>query len=235
MTESFEIRKEVTLPTTPDQVWEAIATEAGLAAWFMPMPVDPNSGMVVAWEPGRRLAVRTPVADDGATQAFEYLIEARDQGTTVLRFVHSGVLGADWAGEFEAMTSSGWDMYLATLSEYLTHFAGRPAQYIEAEGPPPSARPECWPRLAEALGLASAVTPGRAARVDLPDLGPIDGEVDYVGVGYVGIRTTEALIRFHGRASIGMTVAVSHHAYAPVDAEATTKAWARWLASVFAE
>jgi hypothetical protein len=47
-----------------------------LAAWFHPAPVDPASEMVVAWEPGRHLAIRTPAAGDGSMHAFEYLVIA---------------------------------------------------------------------------------------------------------------------------------------------------------------
>ena len=103
MTREFEIRREVALDATPEQVWQAIATGAGLAAWFMPMEVDPNSDMVVAWEPGKRLAIQMPPAGDGSTQAFEYLIEARGEGTAILRFVHRGFLGDDWGDDYEAI------------------------------------------------------------------------------------------------------------------------------------
>jgi uncharacterized protein YndB with AHSA1/START domain len=43
MPREFKISKEVTLEATPEQVWDSIATEAGLAAWSMPTPVDPAS------------------------------------------------------------------------------------------------------------------------------------------------------------------------------------------------
>jgi uncharacterized protein YndB with AHSA1/START domain len=232
----FEVRKEVAIDATPDQVWDAIATGPGLAAWFMPMDIDPESNMVVAWEPGTRLAIQTPVAEDGSTQAFEYVIETRRAGTAVLRFVHSGLLSDDWGDEYESMTSMGWDMYLYTLAQYFTHFAGRPAVYAEADGPPSSAQPDHWPRLIGALGLATPVEVDEAVRLELPGVGPIDGIVDYVTPTFVGLRTTDSLIRFHGRALIGMTVAVSHHAYTDgFDAKAATHAWESWLAEAFAE
>ena len=60
MSKEFEIVKEVTLDATPDEVWQTVATEAGLATWFHPSPVDPTSDLVVGWEPGRRLAIQTP-------------------------------------------------------------------------------------------------------------------------------------------------------------------------------
>ncbi|MEY2477263.1 MAG: hypothetical protein QOG87_2578 [Actinomycetota bacterium] len=233
MAKPFEVRREVELDATPEQVWEAISTAGGLAAWFMPMELDPDSGMVVAWEPGRRLAIRTPEGDDGSAQAFEYLIEGRDQGSTVLRFVHSGFLGDDWGDEYEAMTGRGWDMYLFTLSQYLTHFAGRAATYVEAEGPPSSAKEGGWPRLAGALG--DRVEVGAPVHVELPGVATIDGAVDYVTSNFIGLRTADALVRFHGRAPIGMVVAVSHHSYGDgVDVAATTRGWESWLEAAFA-
>ena len=75
MGKPFEIRKEITLDATAGAVWEAVATGPGLTAWFMPMEIDPDSPMVTAYEPGRRLSVRMPGAPDGSFHAFEYLIE----------------------------------------------------------------------------------------------------------------------------------------------------------------
>ena len=42
---------------------------------------------------------------------------ARDQGTTVLRFVHSGILGDGWGDEFLDQTSQGWDMSKTYFSD----------------------------------------------------------------------------------------------------------------------
>lgn len=231
MPREFELRREVALEATPEQVWEAIATGPGLAAWFMPMEVDPDAATVTAWEPTRCLAIRTPEAEDGSTQAFEYLIEGRDGGSTVLRFVHSGVLGDDWGDEYEAMTGRGWDMYLATLAQYLRHFPGRPATYVEAEAPPATADPSAWARLAPALGLDVPAVPGDRVRLALDGVAPIEGIVDYVAPTFLGLRTPDALLRFHGRAAIGMPIAVSHHVYAEhVDRAVLEKAWQGWLA-----
>ena len=235
MGREFELRKEVSLEATPEQVWDAIATGPGLAAWFMLMEMDPESGMVTAWEPGKRLAIQTPEAEDGSTQAFEYLLEARDGGTTVLRFVHSGVLGRDWSDEFPSMTGHGWDMYLHTLALYLKHFAGRPAAYVEAEAPESSAADSAWPVLLGALGVSGPVGPGDPVRLALDGLDPIEGVVDYVGPTFLGIRTSDALYRFHGRAPLGMPIAVGHHVYRDdVDTERATEQWRAWLAGVFA-
>jgi uncharacterized protein YndB with AHSA1/START domain len=230
MPREFEITKEVLLGATPGQVWESIATEAGMAAWFQPTPVDPASDLVVAWEPGHRLAIRAPAAPDGSMHAFEYLIEARDGGGTVLRFVHSGFAGDDWSDEYESLTSAGWDMYLYTLAQYFAYFSGRRAVYVEAAGPASSAAPGAWPVLLAALGVQGKAGLGVDVSIELPGAGRIDGVIDYATPSLLGLRTPDALIRFHGRWGLGMTVAVGHHAYGgSFDAEATKHAWTAWL------
>lgn len=233
MPKEFKIAKEVLLQATPEQVWETIATEAGLAAWFRPAPVDPASEMVVAWEPGHHLAIRTPAADDGSMHAFEYLIEARGGGSTVLRFVHRGFAADDWSDEYQPVTSGGWDMYLYTLAQYHSHFSGRRAVYVEAEGPASSAAPEAWPILVDALGTGGPAELGSDVSIKLPGAGQIDGVIDYATANFVGLRTPDALIRFHGRWALNMTVAVSHHAYrSSFDAQAAKRAWTAWLDQV---
>jgi hypothetical protein len=56
---------------------------------------------------------------------------------------------------------------------------------------------------------------GKAVHIDLTGVAPVQGVVDYVTSSFIGVRAEDALVRFHGRARIGMTVAVSHHAYVP--------------------
>ena len=234
MGKPFEIRKEIQLEASPEQVWEAIATGAGLAAWFMPMEVDPDSPMVTSWEPGRRLGVRTPAGEGGSFQMFDYRIEGGGPGGTVLRFSHSGFTSDDWGDGFETLTGAGWDMYFHTLSQYLANFPRHPALYLEAEGPPESSDPEAWSRLVAALGLTEPVKEGSGVRFDLPGVGPVEGVVDYATPTFIGLRAPLALIRFHGRSGIGMPVAVSQHTYvATFDTASAQRGWETWLAGVF--
>ena len=234
MGKPFDIRKEITLDAAPELVWEAVATGAGLAAWFMPMELDPDSPMVTSWEPGRRLAIRTPPGPDGSFQAFDYRLEAAGPGRVVLRFAHSGFTGDDWGDDFEVATDAGWDMYLHTLGQYLLHFPGHPALYLEAEAPPASADATAWPRLVAALGLTEPVELGAAVRFDLPGVGPVEGVVDYATPTFIGLRAPLALIRFHGRAAAKMPVAVSQHTYvATFDIASAQHGWERWLSGVF--
>jgi uncharacterized protein YndB with AHSA1/START domain len=222
MPREFEIRKGVRLDATPDQVWEAIATGHGNAAWFMPAEdMRPDGPGVTAWNPPEHLAVT--VSDDDSTQAFEYVIEARDGGTAVLRFVHSGIVGDDWTNEY--MFSAGWDMYLHTLAQYFIHFPGRTATFVSAEAPQGSAGEQAWPALLKGLGLADSVAVGDPVRHPL-----VEGVVDYAGPVHLGVRAADGLYRFHIRTALDMPVAVGHHLYGSV---AEPARWQAWLAEIY--
>ncbi|MEV0841808.1 SRPBCC domain-containing protein [Actinocatenispora sera] len=224
MGREFELRKQVELAATPEEVWQAISTTEGLTAWFMPMDIDQGADGVEA-DPPRRLLVRTPAAEDGSTQAFEYLIEARGGGSCVLRFVHSGIIGDDWDDEtYEEMMGSGWDMYLDTLAQYLRYFHGRPASYVEAM----ASATGRWDRLLRVLGEPKL---GATVGIELPDGSLVSGEVDYRSEHFVGLRTADALIRFHDRSPIGMPVAVSEHRYGTPEPPERTQTWLSWLAT----
>jgi uncharacterized protein YndB with AHSA1/START domain len=244
MSREFEMRKEVALDASPEQVWEAIATGPGLTSWFMTHEVEPGVGGLVrlrvgdfvvesritGWDPPHRLEVIGGSEEE--PMAFEYLVEARDGGSTVLRFAQSGFLGDNWETEYEAM-SAGWDHYFHTLGQYLRHFFGRPVTFVLADGPEASAAPEAWPRLLAALGLNGRPVVGDRVRLTGPD--PAEGEIDYVLDSFLGVRAEDALYRFHGRSLLGMPVAVGHHVFRPdVDADKEAERWRNWLVEAFA-
>jgi hypothetical protein len=198
----------------------------------MPGDLSPTAPPVATWERPERLVVRIPAAEDGSVQAFEYVIEGRDGGTTVLRFVHSGVMGDSWEDE---LTSHGWDMYLHTLAQYFLHFAGKPATFVLAEAPPSSAAGDAWPTLLRAVGADGAPAVREAVKIDLPGAEPVEGIIDYARSTFLGLRTSDALYRFHGRMALGVPIAVSAYVYGrPVDRDALKEAWTAWLAGVFA-
>src|SRR5256885_13042775 len=143
MAHEFELHEEIALDATPEQVWEAITTGPGVDSWFMGRTeIEQGLGgavrmsllggtqeaTVTGWEPGKRFAYQGEPGPDGAFMAFEFLIEGRGQGTTVLRFVHSGMLGDDWEAEYDAL-SKGDQMYLEKLAGYLRHFRGRTSSH----------------------------------------------------------------------------------------------------------
>lgn len=247
MTHPFEVRGEVTLDATPDEVWQAIATGPGIDTWLMGRnEVEPREGgttrmtmgdftqegTVTAWDPGNRFASRGTEGPDGSVHAFEYLIEGREGGSTVLRFVHSGFMGNDWEAEYEAL-QKGWGMYLDKLAEYFTHFRGRRATPISAMVPPKEDEGDVMQRLRDGLGLSGAPSVGDTVRLTPEGFVPIDGVVDYVAGDFLGVRTDDAMYRFirgyNGGAVLG------HHLFAEgVDQKAAQEAWQDWLTKLFA-
>ena len=138
MPPEFDCTREVILRASPDEVWDAIATKAGNAAWMFPNEIDPSGAGATAWDPPHHFAVRQEQGD--WFNALECVIEARDGGTTLLRYAHSGVFVDDWDNQYDAVRQHT-DFYLHTLSQYLEHFKGRVATYIGdvpqgIQGPP---------------------------------------------------------------------------------------------------
>jgi uncharacterized protein YndB with AHSA1/START domain len=242
----FECRREIELPASPDQVWAAVATPEGNAAWLFPNPIAPGRGSktpdgsttTTAWDPPRHFAVRTEQGD--WFNALEFvLVEGRRGGTTLLRYVHSGIFVDDWDTQYDAVQQHT-DFYLHTLDQYLRYFGGRPATYIGAapgglQGPPASAAPGSFRRLVRALGLAETAAEGQAVALAPAGLPPLRAVVDYVRPNFLGLRTADGLYCFFGRDAFGAPVGLSLHLFADdVDPEQTTHAWQTWLDGVFA-
>ncbi|MCG5213921.1 SRPBCC family protein [Streptosporangium sp. KLBMP 9127] len=247
MPHAFEVHKELTLDATPEQVWQAIATGPGIDSWYMGRnEIDPGAGGatrltigghteaadVTAWEPSKRLAYRGETGENGAFMAFEWLIEARDRGSTVLRLVHNGFLGDDWETEYDAL-NKGWDMYLHKLVQYLTYFPGRTATPVFAARPEAGAPDHAFASIRAALGLTAPVAEGDHVRLTPDGFAPIEGVVDYVSPTFLGVRTSDALYRFiYGMRS---TFVVGHHLFAGhPDPERADAAWQSWLDHTFA-
>lgn len=250
MPHEFELRKEIELDATPEEVWDAIATGPGVDSWFMGRTeFEPGEGgrgaftifghtegsTVTGYEPGKRFAYRSDGNPDGTFLAFEYLIEGRDGGSTVLRLVQHGFLGDDWETEYEAM-ATGWDMYLHKLAQYLKYFRGRPVTVVSAVRPQAPGADEAWPAIMAALGLPATVREGDPVRLAVDGLAPEEGVVDYAGLPtFLGVRTGDALYRFiHSGPRRGNVVVLGHHVFAEdADQEKTEEIWRSWLGRLF--
>jgi uncharacterized protein YndB with AHSA1/START domain len=140
------IERTYEVPATPEQVWDAIATADGIAAWMVPTRLDPqiggevsfdlgdftSTGVVTDYTPNRRFAYEEPwpsepgmpTADLDLSSvspiATEFLIESASGGSCVIRVVTSAYgSGADWENEFFAEMVEGW---IAILDHLATHF-----------------------------------------------------------------------------------------------------------------
>jgi uncharacterized protein YndB with AHSA1/START domain len=249
MPHKFEVREELILDATPEQVWEAIATGPGIDAWFMghsevgsgvggrtrmSMPGWTAESTITAWEPGQHFAYQGDEAPDGTFMAFEYLIEGRDGGSTVLRFVHSGFLpDDDWESEYDALTN-GDRMYLEKLAVYVKHFAGMTSTYNLFELGTPVDGDRAWDAYRSVFGIGADVSVGDKTRITVPGLEPVDGVVEfYRHPWWVGVRTDDGF--YTAMWGHRNTPVLEYSAFnSDVDGARIEQGWQSWLGKTFA-
>ncbi|MFJ9952663.1 SRPBCC domain-containing protein [Kitasatospora sp. NPDC091207] len=244
MAREFEVRREQDLPATAQQVWDAVATGAGNLGWLYPMEVEPRVGgkatrgdaTVVAWEPPRHFAVRA-TQDGGFSNTLSYHVEPAADGTSHLRmgihWVHTGVVDEAWA--WDAKTDAAEkhvDFYQHGLAGYLRHFAGRPAVYVRAQQPEPTADPADFAALRRRLGLPDDAAAGDRFTLLAPgpEHDPEEVVVDWLSTDFLGLRGRDALYRFFNGSTWNVPIWLGHHLFAEdTDEQQTTKAWTSWL------
>jgi hypothetical protein len=237
MSPEFEIRREVVLPATPEEVWEAVATAGGNAAWMFPTETELDGSGAKTWDPPHHFAVRTEQGD--WFNAVEFVIEGREGATSLVRYMHSGIFVDDWETQYDA-AGQHTDFYLHSLGEYLRHFNGRTATYVGdvpggIQGPPSSATPDGFQRLQQALGLGAQHGEGDPVRLTPHGLEPVEGVLDYLRPNFIGVRTADALYRFFGRNAFGAPVGMSIHMFVDgVDSESVKRTWQDWLNAALA-
>lgn len=169
------IELEVEVVGTPEEVWQAIATGPGISSWYVPHTVAEEEGgaamasfgegpemqvpgRVAAWEPPRRIVFDGGEGVEGL--AFEWLIEARDGGTCIVRLVNSGFgSGAEWDGQYDAMTD-GWRLFLRNLQLHLAHFGGQSATSMLPMAVWALTPDQAWITLTAALGIGASPAVG---------------------------------------------------------------------------
>jgi uncharacterized protein YndB with AHSA1/START domain len=185
------IELEVEVRGTPEQVWRAIATGPGISSWYVPHTVDEREGgvatasfgsapemqiegRVAAWEPPHRVLFDK---GDGEGLAFEWLVEARDGGTCVVRLVNTGFgSGQDWDAQYDGMTE-GWLLFLCNLRLHLEHFGGQTARAVLPTATWAGPRDTTWARLTAALGIPATPTVGQRIEVNATDAPTLAGTV----------------------------------------------------------
>jgi hypothetical protein len=237
MSREFEVRREVELPGTPEQVWDAVATGNGVAGWMFPTAEGAPSAVgeewaghvVTALDAPHHFAVRAE--NEGWFNSLDYRIERTPAGA-LLRYVHSGVLSDDWEGQYDGINRAT-SFYLHSLGEYLAHFSGRTVVYVGVKGPDGPFDPAAFDALRAAIGAGPGSAVGDRVAVTVPGLDPIDAEIDYLEGTFVGLRSGDALYRFYGQYNPETAVFAGHHLFAEgADREREEQAWTAWLAQV---
>lgn len=182
------IELEVTVDGTPEDVWRAIATGPGISSWYVPHEVEERPdgqavasfgpgpemqipGRVAAWEPPHRIVFTGQ--DPSDSMAFEWLVEARDGGSCVVRLVNSGFgTGEEWDAQYDGL-QEGWQLFLLNLQLHLRHFRGQTARSMLPLAMRSGTREYVWTDLLRALGLPESPDAGQHVRTseDAPALG----------------------------------------------------------------
>ncbi|MDX6594296.1 MAG: hypothetical protein QOJ13_3492 [Gaiellales bacterium] len=162
-----EIRLEVRVPGTREEVWEAIASGPGITAWFVPATVegradgeitmDFGSGMVergrvTAYEPPKRFVYESG-SQDGATLVHEWLVDAGTDGACTVRLVNSGFgEGDSWDDRYFGM-EAGWRLFLENLRLFRAHFPDMRCASVIVNAVAAGGRENAFAAYLEGLGL----------------------------------------------------------------------------------
>jgi uncharacterized protein YndB with AHSA1/START domain len=236
---------------TPEEVWQAIATGPGISSWYVPHTVEEReggamsasfgpgpemqvTGRVAAWDPPHRVVFDG--GEDSGGLAFEWLVEARDGGSCVVRLVSTGFgEGAEWDDQYDEMTE-GWKLFLLNLQLHLAHFRGETATAVMPTsmwaGPPDDA----WARLTTGLGVPARPAAGNSIATTASGAPLLAGQVVDVGPLRMALLVDRpargtAFLAVEGH---GETVAVSvwswlYGAEGAAAAKRDASAWQAWL------
>ena len=252
------VQAEVEVPGTPEEVWQAIATGAGISSWFVPTEFEERDGKPVAvklnfgpgmearselseWDPPRRFASESPGWTPGSPPiATEWSVEARAGGVCFVRVVHSLFASTDdWDSQIEG-TEFGWPGFFRILRLYLTHFRGQRSALMQWNVMPAGTDAEAWDKLTTALGLKGVNTGQRwSAPAGVPSLGGVLEPADqYPHRAVLRLDTPVPGVADLGSANCGGAVMMTLSFYLYGDQAADTVArekplWEAWIQEHF--
>jgi len=163
------VQVEVEVPGTPEEVWRAIATGAGVSAWFVPTRMDERKGgeiisnfgpgmdvpaTITEWDAPKRFAAEGSMGGPGSpTVATEWIVEARAGGTCIVRVVHSLFASTDdWDGQLDGL-EQGWPTIFRILRRYLESFRGLPCSAMQFVSMSSESEAQTWEKMGGELGL----------------------------------------------------------------------------------
>jgi len=179
-------------------------------ASFGPGPEMQIAGRVAVWEPPHRVVFDGNVDDESeedgsdggdtdeadadspdAGLAFEWLIEAKDGGTCIVRLVNSGFgAGSEHDDWYDAMTE-GWKLFLYNLKLHLQHFGGQTATAMLPMATWSGSNTNAWTTLADALDITAEPTVGERLEVGTEDTPTLAGKVSRVTPTYLALLVDE--------------------------------------------
>jgi uncharacterized protein YndB with AHSA1/START domain len=252
------VEMEFIAPGTPEQVWQAMATGAGNAAWFTKAEIEERvggvlkfdfgamgdtTGEVTVWEPPYRFGYVEREWSEGAPPvATEITITSRSGGKCVVRMVHSLFSSSDdWDDQMEGF-EGGWPGFFEVLRIYLAHFAGMKAVSFQAMVSIEADQLVGWQSLMKRLDLVGAnfgerrTTPSQPERLS----GTIEHVLQSSKSRVVTMRLDEpgpgvAMIGAYdagGRTNLSMCI-FSYGDDAAARAAASESKWRAWLAQTF--
>ncbi len=257
-----QVQVEIEVPGSPEEVWQAIATAAGVSSWFVPtsteygsdgqpirMTCDFGPGMesvseITNWDPPHSFsATSKDLGPDAPEVATQWIVESRDGGVCVVRVVHSLFASTDdWDDQLEGW-ESGWPSFFRLLRLYLAHFSGQPSSLLQLSGMSSRGKSAAWAALLEGLGFNN---PRVGQRCVSSDSAPtLAGVVERVGDA---VSPEELLLRLDepsgGIAHIfampmgeQVFLSLSYYCYGPESEEIKSREeplWQAWLQDLVA-
>jgi hypothetical protein len=209
-------------------------TDGSMVASFGPGMDVP--GRVAVWEPPHRVVFDGGEGVDGL--AFEWMVEARDGGTCVVRLVNSGFgSGDDWDDQYDAM-AGGWRLFMFNLWLHLEHFRGQTATAMLPMATWPVSPADAWTILTRGLGIDARPNVGDPIDVSLSDGLGLGGTVADVGDRSLSVVLDEPApgTAFIAAEGSGEQASVSIWSYLYGDqqrsvADRDTPRWAAWMDS----
>jgi uncharacterized protein YndB with AHSA1/START domain len=256
MTEdSPSIALEVQVPGTPEEIWAAVATGPGIGSWFVPSTVEQREGgeVVQQFGPGDSMSVRGRVrvwdppqrvvfdgGDTGEGMAFEWLIEARDGDTCVVRLVNSGFGSGEEHNDQIDGLDAGWRMFLHNLQLHRRYFPGQVGVAVQPMSMAAVGLDEAWDILTGALGIAGTASDGDRVAAGPTAPTALTGTLERAAPRMLTLRIDEpgpgtALVAVEG-ADGQAVVSVWFWLYgaeAAGRAPAVLEGWQGWLADLF--
>jgi uncharacterized protein YndB with AHSA1/START domain len=253
------VEMEFLAPGTPEELWQAMATGPGYAAWFTRATIEERvggalrfhfgadistSGEVTFWDPPHRVGyIEKEWNGDAPPVATEITIASRGGGQCIVRMVHSLFASSDdWDDQLESF-ENGWPGFFEILRLYLQHFKGQQGASFQVMAKAEGDQRAAWSSLTDGLGLAGANVGDHRQMAATPD--NLSGSVEHIHqdgrTRFIILRGEEpaciALAGTHGMGE-GANVSISLFFYgddAAKQAEASEGKWRDWLTARFGD